>query len=160
MIVKTSIREGSLRALLEDRLFVTSTKHLLHLHSCAGFCFHHCSIYLKKIILRESFMNVFVNIMPRFETFINNCFVKAFINLSAGKKSKVERPREGGGKLNIIKERIIYCSHAAAKTHFSKTFKDRASLMHSNLILGIRTTIPWIKVKFGTSYCSSLFCCL
>ena len=87
-------------------------------------------------------MNVFVNIMPRFETFINNCFVKAFINLSAGKKSKVERPMEGGGKLNIIKDRIIYCSHAAAKTHFSKTFKDRASLMHSNLILGIRTTIP------------------
>ena len=104
-------------------------------------------------------MNVFVNIMPRFETFINNCFVKAFINLSAGKKSKVERPMEGGGKLNIIKDRIIYCSHAAAKTHFSKTFEDKASLMHSNLILGIRTTIPWINVKFGfgTSYCSCLF---
>ena len=94
-------------------------------------------------------MSVFVNIMPRFETFINNCFVKAFINLSAGKKSKVERPREGGGKLNIIKDRIIYCSHTAAKTHFSQTFEDKAFLMHSNLILGIRTTIPRINCKVG-----------
>ena len=36
-------------------------------------------------------MSVFVNIMLRFETFINNCFVKTFINLTVGKKSKVER---------------------------------------------------------------------